>query len=162
MKFHHIGLESAPVTLAKLGGGKLAAKEATARVKINRLLEEAGWRFFDDTRWPANIVLKPNTKIAESQINELGEDFEKVSNGFIDFLDLYRFSSGRLRLYTSLKETNYVDQAYRRFQARGNNDCVDGPAAATGRRSAGGPTTEWRTATCPSGDKSGRCSDSGR
>jgi type I restriction enzyme, R subunit len=69
-----------------LGGGKLAAKEATARVKINRLLEEAGWRFFDDARGPANIVLEPNTKITESQINDLGEDFEKVSNGFIDFL----------------------------------------------------------------------------
>jgi type I restriction enzyme R subunit len=23
-------------------------KEATARIKINRLLEAAGWRFFDD------------------------------------------------------------------------------------------------------------------
>ncbi|MBP2573562.1 hypothetical protein J2767_004755 [Agrobacterium tumefaciens] len=25
-------------------------KEATARIKINRLLEAAGWRFFDDKR----------------------------------------------------------------------------------------------------------------
>jgi type I restriction enzyme R subunit len=64
----------------------LTAKEATARIKINRLLEEAGWRFFDDDRGPANIVLEPNTKITESQINDLGEDFEKVSKGFIDFL----------------------------------------------------------------------------
>jgi len=31
-------------------------------------------------------VLEPNTKITESQINDLGEDFEKVSKGFIDFL----------------------------------------------------------------------------
>lgn len=64
----------------------MAAKEATARVKINRLLEEAGWRFFDDAQGFANVVLEPNTKITESQINDLGEDFEKVSNGFIDFL----------------------------------------------------------------------------
>jgi type I restriction enzyme R subunit len=64
----------------------VAAKEATARIKINRLLEEAGWRFFDDARGPANIVLEPNTKITEIQIDDLGADFEKASNGFIDFL----------------------------------------------------------------------------
>lgn len=64
----------------------MAAKEATARIKINRLLEEAGWRFFDGPNGPANIVLEPNTKITESQVDALGVDFEKVSNGFIDFL----------------------------------------------------------------------------
>ena len=26
----------------------MGAKEAKARIKINRLLEEAGWRFFDE------------------------------------------------------------------------------------------------------------------
>jgi type I restriction enzyme, R subunit len=30
-------------------------REATARIKINRLLEERGWRFFDDGNGPANI-----------------------------------------------------------------------------------------------------------
>ena len=64
----------------------MKAKEATARIKINRLLEEAGWRFFDDTSGPANIVLEPNTKITESQIDALGEDFQTTKNGFIDFL----------------------------------------------------------------------------
>lgn len=64
----------------------MKAKEATARIKINRLLEEAGWRFFDDLNGPANIVLEPNTKISVQQIDDLGNDFEKVSSGFIDFL----------------------------------------------------------------------------
>ena len=32
--------------------------EATARIKINRLLEAAGWRFFDDAVGPANIRLE--------------------------------------------------------------------------------------------------------
>ena len=64
----------------------LAAKEATARIKINRLLEEAGWRFFDDDQGRANIVLEPNTKITENQIDALGDDFETTKNGFIDFL----------------------------------------------------------------------------
>ena len=64
----------------------MGAKEAAARIKINRLLEEAGWRFFDDANGPANIVLEPNTKITETQIDELGEDFQTTKNGFIDFL----------------------------------------------------------------------------
>lgn len=64
----------------------MAVKEATARIKINRLLEEAGWRFFDGDAGPANIVLEPNTKITETQIDSLGQDFETTKNGFIDFL----------------------------------------------------------------------------
>jgi type I restriction enzyme R subunit len=31
-------------------------KEATARVKINKLLEEAGWRFFPEGKLPANML----------------------------------------------------------------------------------------------------------
>jgi type I restriction enzyme R subunit len=33
----------------------MPAKEATARIKINKLLEAAGWRFFPDGGQPANI-----------------------------------------------------------------------------------------------------------
>ncbi len=62
------------------------AKEAKARIKINKLLEEAGWRFFDDQNGKANISLESNAKITESHIDELGENFEKTKNGFIDFL----------------------------------------------------------------------------
>lgn len=68
----------------------MAAKEATARIKINKLLDEAGWRFFDDASGPANIVLEPNVKITERQIDALGDDFETVRDGFIDFLLLDR------------------------------------------------------------------------
>ncbi len=60
--------------------------EAKARIKINKLLEEAGWRFFDDEKGKANIVLEPNVKITASQIDELGQNFEKTKRGFIDFL----------------------------------------------------------------------------
>jgi type I restriction enzyme R subunit len=35
-------------------------KEALARIKINRLLEEAGWRFFYTSEGKANIVLEPS------------------------------------------------------------------------------------------------------
>ncbi len=64
----------------------MAGKEASARIKINRLLEESGWRFFDTSEGYANIVLEPNVKLTESQVNDLGEDFEKTANGFVDFL----------------------------------------------------------------------------
>ena len=62
------------------------SKEAQARIKINELLREAGWRFFDDAEGRANIVLENNVKITESYFNELGENFERSRNGFIDFL----------------------------------------------------------------------------
>jgi type I restriction enzyme, R subunit len=61
-------------------------KEATARVKINKLLESAGWRFFPDGKTAANICLELNVKIKESDLNNLGEDFERTKTGFIDFL----------------------------------------------------------------------------
>ena len=61
-------------------------KEATARIKINKLLEAAGWRFFTDAGGPANIRLEPSVIIKESDLNSLGENFEKTTKGFIDFL----------------------------------------------------------------------------
>ncbi len=61
-------------------------KEATARIKINKLLEAAGWRFFADAAGPANIRLEPSVTIKESDLNALGENFETTSKGFIDFL----------------------------------------------------------------------------
>ena len=63
----------------------MKAKEAKARIKINKLLEDAGWRFFDNEEGPANIQLEANVKITKSQIEDYGENFEKVKNGFVDF-----------------------------------------------------------------------------
>ena len=61
-------------------------KEAKARIKINKLLEESGWRFFDDKNGEASIVLESNTKITQKEIDAFGEDFESTKNGYIDFL----------------------------------------------------------------------------
>jgi len=33
-------------------------KEATARIKINKLLEKSGWRFFPEKNKPANICIE--------------------------------------------------------------------------------------------------------
>ena len=60
--------------------------EATARIRINKLLEEAGWRFFDDENGQANILLENKVKITQKIIDEWGEDYEKTSSGSLDFL----------------------------------------------------------------------------
>ena len=56
-------------------------KEAQARIKINKLLEESGWRFEDTEKGPVNIQLESGVKIVD-----LGDDFEHTKNGYIDFL----------------------------------------------------------------------------
>src|ERR1035441_5004036 len=61
-------------------------KEATARIKINKLLESAGWRFFADGSAPANICLEPSVTIKTTDLDALGDNFEKTSKGYIDFL----------------------------------------------------------------------------
>ena len=64
----------------------MSDKEATARVKINKLLEAAGWRFFADGAMPANICLEPSVTIKSTDLDALGENFEKATKGFVDFL----------------------------------------------------------------------------
>lgn len=56
------------------------SKEAQARIKINKLLEESGWLFLDDAE------SKANTKLIQPDIDAFGEDFEKSKRGLIDFL----------------------------------------------------------------------------
>jgi len=61
-------------------------KEAAARIKINKLLEKAGWRFFADGKLPANIQLETSVALTKQVLDALGENFEKTTKGFIDFL----------------------------------------------------------------------------
>lgn len=56
-------------------------KEAKARLKINSLLEESGWRFFEKDGKPTTVQVETNVKMSE-----IGDDFENVMNGFIDYL----------------------------------------------------------------------------
>src|SRR3989344_5962597 len=56
-------------------------KEAKARIIINKLLEETGWRFFDDKNGPKNIEVEDNV-----DLKSLGDDFENSAKGFIDYL----------------------------------------------------------------------------
>jgi type I restriction enzyme R subunit len=61
-------------------------KEAQARIKINEALKKAGWRFFDDENGKANIRLEANVKITQKDMDDLGIDFKKTKQGFVDFL----------------------------------------------------------------------------
>ena len=62
--------------------------EASARIKINKLLEEAGWRFFDGPEGPANIQLEVGVKLQPDDLDAMGDDFEhiKTKRGVVDFL----------------------------------------------------------------------------
>ncbi len=40
-------------------------KEAKARLKINSLLEESGWRFFEKDGKPANVQVETNVKMKD-------------------------------------------------------------------------------------------------
>lgn len=64
----------------------MSSKEATARIKINRLLEAAGWRFFSDGENPANIRLEMTVVLKFTDLDAFGEDFENVERGYVDFL----------------------------------------------------------------------------
>ena len=60
--------------------------EAAARIKINRLLENAGWRFFPKKGQPANIRLEASVDITTRQLDNMGNNFEKSEKGKADFL----------------------------------------------------------------------------
>ncbi len=56
-------------------------KEASARIKINKLLEESGWIFEDSSQGRADIRLESGVKL-----QQVGDDYENTQNGFIDYL----------------------------------------------------------------------------
>jgi len=62
------------------------ANEAQSRIKINKLLEAAGWRLLDGAAGKANVLLENRATVTRAGLDAWGADFEKVSAGFIDFL----------------------------------------------------------------------------
>jgi type I restriction enzyme, R subunit len=64
----------------------MSDKEAKARIKINNLLEEAGWRFFDNDQGISNIDLEHRTIKGKYDNLKLGDDLDNAPNGFIDYL----------------------------------------------------------------------------
>ena len=66
-------------------------KEALARIRINQLLEDAGWRFFPNEKGIANIQLEPNCEITQEDSD--GIETKKTKNGFVDYLLLDEYCS---------------------------------------------------------------------
>ena len=64
----------------------MSNKEAKARIKINKLPEDAGWSFFDNPKCNANILLENQVKIKQTDLDAFGENFERTRTGYIDFL----------------------------------------------------------------------------
>jgi type I restriction enzyme R subunit len=85
-------------------------KEASARIKINKLLEESGWRFEADKNGPVNIKLEPGVTYSD-----LGDDFEHEKHGFIDFLLLDK--DGRALVVVEAKKES-IDPLSAKEQAR--------------------------------------------
>jgi type I restriction enzyme R subunit len=61
-------------------------REAKARIKINKMLEEADWRLVDDVEAKANVLFETNVKINDPLIENFGDDFENCKNGYADFV----------------------------------------------------------------------------
>ncbi len=59
----------------------MAQKEAKARLKINRMLEDAGWRLFDSKAGPANVDVENKV-----DMHAYGDDFQNTKTGFVDYL----------------------------------------------------------------------------
>ena len=64
----------------------MSTKEAKARIKINKLLEDSGWRLLADENGQANVQLEQGVSITKKDIDAFGDDFEKTRKGYLDFL----------------------------------------------------------------------------
>lgn len=84
----------------------MSVKEAKARIKINKLLEDSGWRFFDDENGPANISLELNVKIKKSDMDAFGENFENIKDGYVDYLLLDEFGNPFIVLEAKKEDIN--------------------------------------------------------
>jgi len=92
-----------------------ANKEAKARIKINELLTDAGWRFFDDEKGKANIDLEHRTKKAKYNNKKLGDDLDSAPDGFIDYV-LLNNESRAIALVEAKRES--IDPLDAKEQAR--------------------------------------------
>lgn len=59
----------------------MGKNEATARLKINQMLTDSGWRLVDEDNKRANVQVESGIKL-----EEVGDDYEHATNGAIDYL----------------------------------------------------------------------------
>ena len=110
----------------------MSHKEATARIKINKLLEAGGWRFFQAGDAPANIRLEPSVTIKSTDLDALGNNFEKSTTGFVDFLLLDAKGFPLLVLEAKAEDKNpLIGKEQARKYARSQNLRIPQPGQAT-------------------------------
>ena len=93
------------------------ASEAQARITINKLLVEAGWRFLPDAQGrKENIICEHRIsgKVFAASL-DLGRDFEKAPDGFVDYVLLN--TDGRTVAVTEAKREG-IDPLTAKEQAR--------------------------------------------
>lgn len=64
----------------------MPTNEAKARLKINELLVEAGWRLSEKDGRRANVIVEQITDLPDANPDSAGDDFEAMPRGFIDYL----------------------------------------------------------------------------
>jgi len=92
--------------------------EGQARITINKLLEDAGWRFHAEGHdWPANIVCEHRvTRSAIEASQDLGNDFQHAPQGFVDYLLL---NTDRRPVAVVEAKRESIDPLTAKEQARG-------------------------------------------
>ena len=50
------------------------------------MLERSGWRFFEEDGKPGRIFELESAVKGQAELDALGDDFENVGNGFVDYL----------------------------------------------------------------------------
>jgi type I restriction enzyme R subunit len=91
--------------------------EAQARITINKMLEEAGWRFLPDGNGNReNVILEHRlSRRAFSPNADLGNDFERAPEGFVDYVLLN--TDGRVVAVVEAKRES-IDPLTAKEQAR--------------------------------------------
>jgi type I restriction enzyme R subunit len=91
--------------------------EAQARITINKMLEEAGWRFLPDGNGNReNVILEHRLSGRTFSPNaDLGQDFERAPEGFVDYVLLN--SDGRAVAVVEAKRES-IDPLTAKEQAR--------------------------------------------
>ncbi len=95
----------------------VSSSEAQARITVNKLLEEAGWRFLPDVQGRReNIICEHRvTRRVFSPSQDLGKDFEHAPDGFVDYVLLD--SDGRAVALVEAKREG-IDPLTAKEQAR--------------------------------------------
>jgi type I restriction enzyme R subunit len=85
----------------------MSEKEAQARIKINKMLEESGWRLLDTPTAKTNVHLETSIKL---KTDELGDDFDNLQTGRADFV-LYDNNSYPVAVLEAKSESKHPLEA---------------------------------------------------